>query len=56
MWFNTIAFYQQGAYIHKSWDFSAHMLATICGDPSLICPIEAAHWVSHTSMFILFIC
>lgn len=55
MWFDALTFYQQGAHIYKSRDYSAHMLATICGDLSLICPIEAAHCVSQISMFFLFI-
>ncbi len=46
MWFNTIAFYQQGARIHKSRNFSAHALNTITGDLSLVRPMEAADRVS----------
>lgn len=50
MWFDAIAFYQQGARIHKSRDFSAHMLNTIIGDPSLLRPQEAADRVSQISI------
>lgn len=50
MWFDAVAFYQQGAHIHKSRDFSAHMLNTIIGNPSLLCPQEAADCVSQISL------
>lgn len=52
MWFDAVAFYQLGARVHKTRDFSAHMLLTICEDPSLLRGIEASHRVSSHMSFL----
>ena len=55
MWFDAVAFYQLGARVHKTRDFSAHMLMTITEDPSLLRGIEASHRVSAQVSFLFLI-